>query len=142
MSNPHLLRPVGKAHEIEIQVRFADTDAIGHVNNANFAQYAEVGRVAFGTATGQRVTNLILARLAIDFRSQINLGDKVLVCTWVERIGRSSVTMKQTILANGVIAADVGAVMVYFDYTTNRSMEIPPELRKPMETYIVETPGE
>jgi acyl-CoA thioester hydrolase len=130
---------VGKAHEVEIQVRFADTDAIGHVNNANFAQYAEVGRLAFGTATGQNVNNLILARLAIDFRAQINLGDKVLVRTWVERIGRSSVTMKQTILANGKIAADIGSVMVYFDYATNRSMEIPPELKKPMEEYLLES---
>ena len=133
---------MGKAHEIEIQVRFADTDAIGHVNNANFAQYAEVGRLAFGTATGQKVTNLILARLAIDFRAQINLGDKVVVRTWVERIGRSSVTMKQTILANGVIAADVGSVMVYFDYDTNRSMEIPAELKIPMEAYVMDSPTE
>jgi acyl-CoA thioester hydrolase len=141
MSNPLLVQDaVGKAHEIEIQVRFADTDAIGHVNNANFAQYAEVGRLAFGAETGQKVTNLILARLAIDFRAQINLGDKVLVRTWVERIGRSSVTMKQTILANGVIAADVGSVMVYFDYTTNRSMEIPPELKEPMEAYVMDSP--
>ena len=133
---------MGKTHEIAIQVRFSDTDAIGHVNNANFAQYAEVGRLAFGTATGQKVSNLILARLAIDFRAQINLGDKVIVRTWVERIGRSSVTMKQTILANGTIAADVGSVMVYFDYTTNRSMEIPQELKAPMEAYLVDSPGE
>lgn len=133
---------MGVAHEIEIQVRFADTDAIGHVNNANFAQYAEVGRLAFGSAAGQQVTNLILARLAIDFRAQVNLGDKVIVRTWVERIGRSSVTMKQTILANGIIAADIGSVMVFFDYTTNRSMEIPAELRAPMEGYVMESPVE
>lgn len=132
---------MNKPHETGIQVRFSDTDALGHVNNASFAQYSEIGRLAFGTDTGQKVTSLILARLAIDFRAQINLGDKVVVRTWVERIGRSSVTMKQTILANGRIAADVGCVIVYFDYDTNRPKELTPELKAPMQPYLIETSG-
>jgi len=129
---------LAKTHQIEIQVRFNDTDALGHVNNASFAQYSEIGRLDFGKATGQQVTSLILARLAIDFRAQINLGDKVVVTTWVERIGRSSVTMKQTITANGQIAADVGAVVVYFDYATNRPKELPPELKTPLSEYLID----
>lgn len=130
---------MGKTHETEIQVRFCDTDAIGHVNNACFASYSEIGRLDFGNVTGQQITSLILARLAIDFRAQINLGDNVVVRTWVERIGRSSVTMKQTITANGAVAADVGCVVVYFDYATNRSMEIPAELKGPLEAYLADT---
>ncbi len=129
---------MSKAHETEIQVRFSDTDALGHVNNASFAQYSEIGRLSFGNDTGQLVTSLILARLAIDFRAQINLGDRVIVRTWVERIGRSSVTMKQTILANDRIAADIGCVIVYFDYATNSPKELTPELKAPMEAFLVE----
>jgi acyl-CoA thioester hydrolase len=129
-------KTLGKVHETSIQVRFCDTDAIGHVNNACFANYAEVGRLEFAKAAGQEVTALILARLAIDFRAQINLGDSVLVRTWVERIGRSSITMKQTILTNGEIAADVGAVVVYFDYAANRPRELPAEQKKPLEQYL------
>lgn len=131
---------MGKVHETSIQVRFCDTDAIGHVNNACFANYSEVGRLEFGKAAGQEITSLILARLAIDFRAQINLGDHVVVRTWVERIGRSSVTMKQTILANGEIAADVGAVVVYFDYATNRPRELPAGQKKPLEQYLPDMP--
>ena len=129
---------MGKVHETSVQVRFCDTDAIGHVNNACFAQYAEMGRLEFGKAAGQEITSLILARLAIDFRAQINLGGAVVVRTWVERIGRSSVTMKQTILANGQIAADVGAVVVYFDYAANRPIEIPASQKAPLEQYLAE----
>lgn len=129
---------MSKVHETRIQVRFSDTDALGHVNNASFAQYSEIGRLAFGNETGQQVKSLILARLAIDFRAQINLGDNVIVRTWVERIGRSSVTMKQTILANDRIAADIGCVVVYFDYATNRPRELTPELKAPMVAYLIE----
>lgn len=128
---------MNNAHETEIQVRFSDTDALGHVNNASFAQYSEIGRLAFGSDTGQQVTSLILARLAIDFRAQINLGDKVIIRTWVERIGRSSITMKQTIMAGDRIAADVGCVIVYFDYETNRPRELTTELKTPMLPYLI-----
>ncbi len=128
-----------KAHETEIQIRFCDTDALGHVNNANFASYSEIGRMAFGQDIGLDTSSLILARLAIDFRRQLNLGDKLVVHTWVERIGRSSVTMKQTIVSNGQIAADIGCVIVYFDYSTNRPKELTEELKAPMAPYLIES---
>ena len=31
----------------EVGVRFADTDAMGHVNNANYMTYCEIARVAY-----------------------------------------------------------------------------------------------
>ena len=131
---------MGKPHEIEIQVRFCDTDALGHVNNASFAQYAEIGRLESLNTMGEQVTSLILARLAIDFRAQVTLGDKVTVITWVERIGRSSITLKQTITSNGAIAADVGSVVVYFDYATNRPKELPEDLKSRLSNHLVEPP--
>ena len=33
------------AHRTEIQVRFNDTDALGHINNSSYALYAEIGRL-------------------------------------------------------------------------------------------------
>ena len=36
-----------KVHRTDIQVRFGDTDALGHVNNASFAAYAELARLDF-----------------------------------------------------------------------------------------------
>ena len=38
--------PGPSRHEVEIQVRFADTDAMGHVNNATYLTYCEIARVA------------------------------------------------------------------------------------------------
>ncbi len=34
-------------YRTDIQVRFADTDALGHVNNSAFAHYAEHARIEF-----------------------------------------------------------------------------------------------
>gem|GEM_PF-7071886 len=57
-----------------IQLRFSDTDRLGHVNNAVFATYAELGRLAFLRELGMTDQGLILARLAIDFLRQVRLG--------------------------------------------------------------------
>ncbi len=133
-------------HVTEIQVRFGDTDALGHVNNAVFATYAETARIAyFREQAGMysvpgEVAGFILARLAIDFRSQVRLGQKVTVQTGIARIGSSSLTMRQQVMADGVVAADIEAVAVSFDYEKQRPVRIPQHIRELAERQLQE-PG-
>jgi acyl-CoA thioester hydrolase len=125
-------------HRTDIQMRFGDTDALGHVNNASFASYAEVARLEFLRRLGKSVTSLILASLYIDFRRQVGFDDRVHVETWVERLGRSSVTLGQTIFANDEQAAEVRSVVVHFDYGTSTSQELTGEIRDALKAFVVE----
>ena len=118
-----------------IQVRFADTDMMGHVNNAALATWAESARMAFVHGGQPGLMSLILAHLAIDFRRQVEFGDAVEVLTSVEAIGRSSFTLRQQILAAGQVAAEVRSVMVRFDYDSQRSEPIPPGMRAWLESH-------
>ena len=125
-----------RSHRLEIQVRFGDTDAMGHLNNTSFASYAESGRLAFVGTFGEEVRSLILAHLAIDFRRQVRFGETVVVETQVERIGRSSFTLHQRVLADGTLAADIRSVVVYFDYASAAAKSIPDRLRALLEPYV------
>lgn len=120
---------------LEIQVRFGDTDALGHINNATYATYAELGRVEFVRSLGLPPGGFILARLALDYRRQVRLGQRVAVETWVERVGNSSVTMRQEILADGQVAVEVEAVAVWFDYATNLPVRVPDDARRAFEEW-------
>jgi acyl-CoA thioester hydrolase len=133
----------GGPHRTEIQMRFSDTDALGHVNNGSFALYAETARIDFLRLIESGVRSLILAHLSIDFRRQVKFGDTVQVDTAVERIGRSSVTLRQAVLANGEVAAEVGSVVVLFDYATQRPVALPPTAREQLERFLAPaaTPG-
>jgi acyl-CoA thioester hydrolase len=111
---------MGKVHHVDVQMRFADTDALGHVNNGSFVLYAETARLEFLQALGGTVRAVILAHLSIDFRRQTAYGERITVDTWVERVGTTSVTLQQTISASGELAADVRSVVVSFDYATQR----------------------
>jgi acyl-CoA thioester hydrolase len=123
-------------HRTPLQVRFRDTDAFGHVNTAVFATYAELARVRYLLDVLQPAgpfqrQPLILAHLAIDFRSPIELGEEVMVETAVERIGRTSIGMahRMTAGADGRLAADVASVIVVYDYASARPIPVPDEWR-------------
>lgn len=119
-----------RKHRTDIQVRFGDTDALGHINNAAYAQYAELARLDFLRQLGRPVSSLILARLAIDFRRQVDFVEPVHVETWVERLGRSSIGLRHAVHAAGELAAEIESVVVVFDYEAGRSVEMSGGLRE------------
>lgn len=125
-----------QTHSTTIQTRFSDTDALGHINNASFATYSEIARLEFFSAVGTSVRSLILANLSIDFRRQVLVGERVHVETWIEKLGSSSVSVGHTIFANDERAADVRSVVVHFDYSSNRSAPLAPDLRDRLAAYL------
>jgi acyl-CoA thioester hydrolase len=125
-------------HRTNVQMRFGDTDALGHINNASFAMYAELARLEFLAMFGAAVRSLILATLYIDFRRQVKLGEALHVETAVEKIGTTSVTLLQTIFADGERAADVRSVVVYFDYAKAQATPLTAPMRAQLSPYLTE----
>ena len=85
MSNASQEDLPGRFITTPIQARFVDTDALGHVNNAVLVSYTEIGRVDLFNRVRQRMGNLILARVAIDFERQVKLLDEISVKTRITR---------------------------------------------------------
>ena len=84
-------------HLFTVTVRFADTDAMGHVNNARFLTYCESARIAFWeAATGEPMAlpthgageSLILADIQVTFRTPAFFGEELTVESRIGRIGR------------------------------------------------------
>jgi acyl-CoA thioester hydrolase len=127
-----------EAHRTPIDVRFADTDMFGHVNNAAFATYVETARLDFfrdllgGTLEqpGGEAGGIILARLAIDFRRQLLFGATAEVTTVVERVGRTSIALKQEVLSEGQVVAEASSVVVAYDYERQCPIEVPEGVRR------------
>ena len=97
-----------------------------HVNNAVYATYLEEGRDAWTDAVlgdDGDPWDYVLARVAIDFRRELTLADKVAVVSIeLARIGTSSVTLRERITTpDGTLAAEAEAVLVARDRETGRS---------------------
>ena len=108
------------------RVRFRDCDAMGHVNNAVYSTYLEEARIGVLGA----LHDFILARVEIDFRSELRNGEDVEVRTRCARIGTKSFVLEHVISAEGRVVAEAKSVLVSYDYERGESVPVPDELRR------------
>lgn len=125
-------------------MRFGDTDAMAHVNNAAFLTYLEDARVGFfrhvsGDLIG--LGGLILARTELDFVRPILFGrGPVRTTVWVEGIGTKSFRMGNRMEQDGAVVGRARVVLVAFDYAAGGSRVLTPDERAILEKYVVAEP--
>lgn len=116
------------------QVRFRDLDPMGHVNNAVFLTYLEQARIAFFEQQGLSVAlddmNMIVARVEIDFRAPVRLGQEVEVAVSATRFGTKSFDLGYELTVDGEIVAEAKTVQVAYDYRRREPVAIPAEWRE------------
>lgn len=114
------------------KVRYSDTDRQGHVNNVAFAVFFEAGRVDLlfmrGHAPPEQCA-YVLARSAIDFLGQLRWPGDVEIGTRIEKIGASSITIRQALFQDGHCAATSDSVMVQVDTNTQKAQPLGDDAR-------------
>jgi len=99
---------------------------MGHVNNAVYSTFLEESRI---DALGG-LADFILARVEIDFRSELRAGDEIEVRTRCSRIGTKSFELEHEIHADGRIAAQAKSVLVGYDYERGQSVPLSAEVKR------------
>ena len=146
--------PGDLAHRRDLDVRFADTDAMGHVNNAVYLTYCETARIAYWTdVIGEAVRpgtegaeSLILAEARITYRAPAFHGETIAVETRATRLGRSSFTLEHRLTARegqgpSRLVATSESILVRYDYTADAPVAISPVHRAAIETFEGRTLG-
>ena len=131
----------------QLEVRFRDCDAMGHVNNAVYLTYLEEARFHHWRASGiakralnsapasdagvpDDVAGVIVARVEIDYRRPAKYGDLLRIDIGVAAIGRTSFTYEYDILdASNAVIATARTVIVRFDYAAGKPVPISEELK-------------
>jgi acyl-CoA thioester hydrolase len=130
---------------LPVEVRFADLDVLGHLNNAKYLTYVEQARILYvqtvcGWSGDWRSLGMILARTEIDYKLPIAFGDAVIVYIRTSRIGSKSFDLEYLLSrqqgdAAPEIAATVKTVMVSYDYQQDSSIAVPQAWRDAMLAY-------
>lgn len=124
--------------EHQVSVRWRDTDALGHVNNAVYLTYLEEARDAFYLRVlGDPI--YVVVRLEIDFRAEVRHGDRsVRVGISVERLGTTSVTTRETLrTADGEVAADARVITVRWNQEARAAVPFTGEQRARLAEFAV-----
>lgn len=156
IETPHDPRdlPGDFAHRVELEVRFADTDAMGHVNNAVYLTYCEMARIRYWTdVTGEPIApghegaeSLILAEARITYRAPVFHGEHVAVETRAVRLGTTSFTLEHRLTA-GVpsdppsvvepprLVAVSESVLVRYDYMASAPVALADDFVRAIERF-------
>jgi acyl-CoA thioester hydrolase len=124
---------MSKRETCRIEIRFADIDVMGHVNNAIYLNYFEQARIDFfkkqiGTEWDWTKHGIILGRNEIDYIDPVLFSDDLHIETWCSRIGTKSLEFSYEVFVPGSekkIKAQGKSVMVCFDYHEKKTIPVP-----------------
>jgi acyl-CoA thioester hydrolase len=122
---------MGAVYEISVDVRWRDTDALGHVNHVVFLTYLEEGRDAFYSQIIGGDPIYVVVRLEVDLRAEVRHQDRqVRVRIEAERVGTTSLVTRETILsASNEVVAEARVVTLRWDATARKPMPFSPDER-------------
>lgn len=137
-------------YEHPIEVRFVDTDAFGHVNNAVYLSYFEAARAGyyatvvgapFGTGESAGEHTFVIAEARIVYRAPAFFGERLLVGLRFSWAGKTSFGLEYVVRAEesavgpARVVADGETVQVMFDLRRQRVTRVPADLLVLFEAY-------
>jgi acyl-CoA thioester hydrolase len=127
--------------QVPIQVRFSDLDGMGHINNANYLSYFEIGRMAYLRQVLEmqslQAISFILAEATVRFRAQGKLEEPLTLGLRVGELRNSSFTFEYELVEtrNGRLIATGTTVQVWYDYERGHPVRVPAEVRQRIRAF-------
>jgi acyl-CoA thioester hydrolase len=127
----------------EVEVRFRDLDAMGHVNNAVYFTYFEVARTGYMKALGHcsneedlfALYPFILLDVQCRYVSAAGLAERLRVHLRTTRIGTKSYEFEYLVTGrdDGRVVATGKSTQVYYDYREKQTLPVPDDFAKRIE---------
>ena len=127
---------------VQIQIRFADIDSMGHVNNAVYLSYFEFTRVYYfnkilGKNWDWESKGIILANTELSFIKPIKLNDEAFIEMEIGNIGTKSFTFHYNIKVDGQLTTKGSSTLVAFNTKLQESITIPSKMKASFEALKV-----
>jgi acyl-CoA thioester hydrolase len=126
-------------------LRFADLDANGHVNNGAFIELLENARVSYlrlVVRSGLPPFRLVIGRIEADFKRQMFFPGAATACARiVEAHDRKCVIGQALFDGEGLCTAVQKVIMVSLDEQTHRSTRFDPVVRAALDTLAASKDG-
>jgi acyl-CoA thioester hydrolase len=103
------------------KIRFSDTDRYGHVNNVSFSFFYEAGRAAIVLENEKLLLPgciFVIVTTTIDFLGELDYPGTITISNGIERIGNSSLTVRQALFQDERCASVSSSVMAQVNTAT------------------------
>lgn len=126
-----------REHDIEIRVRYQETDAMGILHHANYLTYFEIGRTELMRAAGACYRDLeadgllmVVVKLNVRYRVPAKYDDVLRLNTRAERITVSRIEHSYRLFRGTELLAEADSTMACVD-RDGRLQRVPEWLRDP-----------
>jgi acyl-CoA thioester hydrolase len=131
---------------ITVEARYGDLDPQWHVNNVRYLSYLEQGRLAYLVYLGLwdgldfNQLGLIVADIHIAYLAPMMFMEKARLDVRIGKIGNKSLTFEYQLVSLSQsepekVLARAEAVLVAFDYPTQRTKPVPSDWRAKISTF-------
>lgn len=129
-------------YKTAIEIRFADIDLMGHVNNALYATYMEISRAKYwkqAIGWDWKKTAVVIAKATITYIRPIHLEDILSIYVRTSRIGETRFDLEYLFVkkefGKEVICSTAKTVCVAYDFISKLPVSIPSRERNKMIAY-------
>jgi acyl-CoA thioester hydrolase len=120
--------------ELEIRVRYAETDPMGYLHHSRYFEYFEMGRTELLRLAGFRYRDLeargvlfAVAKLECRFRAPAHYDDLLILTTRIDRMTRARIDHSYELRRGGTLLCEARSTLACID-RTGRLIPIPDEL--------------
>lgn len=126
--------------EIDVEVRYAETDQMGVVHHANYLIWFEQARTRLCQAAGTHYAEieglgylLIVTRAEVRYLQPARYGDTVQVGCWIEDLGSRGLRFGYEVRRDGQRLATGATEHIWLQVEDRRPCRMPDALREPFE---------
>lgn len=123
---------------VDVEVRYIETDQMGHVHHANYIAWFELARTKLCADCGfpyagieQMGYLLVVTGVEVRYRRPAHYGDTVQVTTWVARLASRQMRFAYEVRRDGELLATGGTEHIWVERTSRRPVRLPAALVEP-----------
>ena len=107
-----------KTHELQIRVRYYETDAMGFLHHSNYLCYFELGRTEMLRAGGGNYREMeesglyfVVVKMEVRYKSPARYDDVVVLTTNIERVTPARLEHSYTVTRDGEVLAEASSTL-------------------------------
>lgn len=129
-------------HDVLIQPRFSETDAMSHISNTVMPVWFEESRRPIFEKLHEGISindwAFILVHMDVDYIAEVTINAPVNVKASVSKIGTTSFTTYHEAWQNNVLCASGSTVIVHFDYQNKKTASLTDKHREVLQAFYIE----
>lgn len=121
-----------EVHKKFFSIAWGDMDALGHVNNARYFDYFQEARIEWLRQLNISMTEKtgpVVIQVACTFLKPVIYPAEVGLYSKIHSMGNSGMMMEHDLYQDEMLMAQGSSKIVWVDYTQNKSIPLPNEIR-------------